>query len=521
MKKLLCTIVIVLLMIICVNKVNAAKVSGGQVNLFGSNIDISHFKPYSINDVSQIQEVCAYIDSSKNGDSSSDNHSRDINNNYASPDLKYLFIYSDGTASVGWSGTGCNRMVSNSGTSDGCVDGQDKNGEKIAGIKNWSKNKSGVEKNLKSIFDAYESFSSSNICPMYIAQGENFGANWFYISTGDRIKDYNNIVSKTKNLKGNNKYYYYNIGENLNLDETLLCLYSEDSNDDVDNSAFVIGIASNGYTVIKSARQVLNVNNEEVKGYSINTNARFTSKAYLRMIEQGKCPKSVDACITKPNLPFLTYSNQTFNNITVFGDTSITKNFCSGGMSFTFSCVGDNCSDDSICQAYDEYLVDMGKNLNSYMSSKKSTELNNYNNTKDELNSFCASALSQLNYNEGNCVESCINMNKDIAQLETDNKFRSNELNQKCGIGTSIISMIYNILKWIKYIPPALIIILTMLDFIKAIAAQNDDDMKKAQGKFIKRLIVAALLFLLPLIINFVLQTFGFYNSGCDITDLL
>ena len=45
--------------------------------------------------------------------------------------------------------------------------------------------------------------------------------------------------------------------------------------------------------------------------------------------------------------------------------------------------------------------------------------------------------------------------------------------------------------------------------------------MKKAQGKFIKRLIVAALLFLLPLIINFVLQTFGFYNSGCDITDLL
>ena len=50
---------------------------------------------------------------------------------------------------------------------------------------------------------------------------------------------------------------------------------------------------------------------------------------------------------------------------------------------------------------------------------------------------------------------------------------------------------------------------------------KNDDDMKKAQSKFVKRLIVAALLFLLPLIINFVLQTFGFYNSGCDITDLL
>ena len=65
-----------------------------------------------------------------------------------------------------------------------------------------------------------------------------------------------------------------------------------------------------------------------------------------------------------------------------------------------------------------------------------------------------------------------------------------------------------------------LVTILSMLDFIKAIASQSDDEMKKAQGKFVKRLIVAALLFLLPFIINFVLKTFGFYNSKCDITDL-
>ena len=47
-----------------------------------------------------------------------------------------------------------------------------------------------------------------------------------------------------------------------------------------------------------------------------------------------------------------------------------------------------------------------------------------------------------------------------------------------------------------------------------------DDDMKKAQGKFVKRLMVAALLFLLPLIINFMLKTFGLYSSECDISDL-
>ena len=126
-----------------------------------------------------------------------------------------------------------------------------------------------------------------------------------------------------------------------------------------------------------------------------------------------------------------------------------------------------------------------------------------------------------MNYNEGNCVSKCVKLNKEIATLEKDNNLRSDyDDSTKCGSVTSIISMVYNVLKWVKYILPALVIILTMLDFIKAIAAQNDDDMKKAQGKFVKRLIVAALLFLLPLIINFVLQTFGFYDSNCDITDL-
>ena len=80
--------------------------------------------------------------------------------------------------------------------------------------------------------------------------------------------------------------------------------------------------------------------------------------------------------------------------------------------------------------------------------------------------------------------------------------------------------MVYNVLKWAKYIAPALVIILSMLDFIKAIASQSDDEMKKAQGKFVKRLIVAALLFLLPFIINFMLKTFGIYNSKRDVNNL-
>ena len=130
--------------------------------------------------------------------------------------------------------------------------------------------------------------------------------------------------------------------------------------------------------------------------------------------------------------------------------------------------------------------------------------------------------LSTLDYAEGNCIDACINLSKDLSALEIQKGLQNPyDDKSKCNVGTAIVSMVYNVLKWLKYIAPALVIIFTMLDFIKAIASQNDDDMKKAQGKFVKRLIVAALLFLLPLIINFLLQTFGLFDSSCDVTNLL
>ena len=44
--------------------------------------------------------------------------------------------------------------------------------------------------------------------------------------------------------------------------------------------------------------------------------------------------------------------------------------------------------------------------------------------------------------------------------------------------------------------------------------------MKKAQGRFVKRLIAAALIFIIPFIIEFVLGKMGFDSNGCGIIDL-
>ena len=49
------------------------------------------------------------------------------------------------------------------------------------------------------------------------------------------------------------------------------------------------------------------------------------------------------------------------------------------------------------------------------------------------------------------------------------------------------------------------------------IGADKEDEMKKAQKKFIIRLIAAALVFIIPLIIEFILTKMGFEYNGCAI----
>jgi hypothetical protein len=66
----------------------------------------------------------------------------------------------------------------------------------------------------------------------------------------------------------------------------------------------------------------------------------------------------------------------------------------------------------------------------------------------------------------------------------------------------NLISDIFNI---IMIAAPILVIVLGSLDFAKASLAQDENALKKAGTNFGKRLIAAALLFLLPLIINIIL----------------
>lgn len=93
-----------------------------------------------------------------------------------------------------------------------------------------------------------------------------------------------------------------------------------------------------------------------------------------------------------------------------------------------------------------------------------------------------------------------------------------------CGtlIGEDFIEQIEKFANIVKIIVPILLIGFGILDFTKAIFAQNTDEIKKAQKKFLMRILIAILFFLLPVLVRLLLsianKAWSFISPNtCDI----
>ena len=159
------------------------------------------------------------------------------------------------------------------------------------------------------------------------------------------------------------------------------------------------------------------------------------------------------------------------------------------------------------CKKYDVYYSYLKMYYDECHNENNINSCNQYNHYKDNIKTYCSSLFKFTDYLNP-CLKNCNNLQSDISEIEG-----SSSESRTCNMSNRIIKFIANILKWVKYVAPVLVIILGILDFIKAMAAQNDDQMKKAQGKFVKRLIAAALLFIVPFIIEFVLDKFNLVSD--------
>lgn len=74
------------------------------------------------------------------------------------------------------------------------------------------------------------------------------------------------------------------------------------------------------------------------------------------------------------------------------------------------------------------------------------------------------------------------------------------------------LQYLFNLL---KIVVPLIVIGLSSYDFIKAITAKDDKDIKKAFHTLLKRLIYAIILFFLPVLLNLLLDIAGTNSSVC------
>lgn len=84
----------------------------------------------------------------------------------------------------------------------------------------------------------------------------------------------------------------------------------------------------------------------------------------------------------------------------------------------------------------------------------------------------------------------------------------------------SLRYMINQVLIYVRIIVPILIILLGTLDFAKAVFAGKEDNMKKAQSTFIRRLIAGVAIFFIPILVDIIMELADYVWAGeyihCD-----
>jgi len=118
-----------------------------------------------------------------------------------------------------------------------------------------------------------------------------------------------------------------------------------------------------------------------------------------------------------------------------------------------------------------------------------------------------------INTNKGCKIDITVNSEEDCIA-------KSGELNlgdelYGCNvIPDDIKKWILDALNLVKYLALALVIVLGVLDFIKAAASGEADAMKKSGNSFLKRIIAVVILFLVPVIVELVLNLVEIYGAS-------
>ena len=109
------------------------------------------------------------------------------------------------------------------------------------------------------------------------------------------------------------------------------------------------------------------------------------------------------------------------------------------------------------------------------------------------------------------------NGKKTTTENTDDSKYNEGQEVSGCEVVPEVVRKWIKIsLNFVKYAALILVIVLGTIDFIKAAAAGEPDSMKKAGQSFIKRVVAVVILFLLPMLVELILNLINLYGTKND-----
>lgn len=103
-----------------------------------------------------------------------------------------------------------------------------------------------------------------------------------------------------------------------------------------------------------------------------------------------------------------------------------------------------------------------------------------------------------------------------VQALQVENNFILADCNEVLGSPEdpeSTYTLLQQIFTILKFASPAMVLIFTIMEFIKATASQDKEFLSKAIKHTITRMIAGITVFLLPTVFNFVFDLLGWYGT--------
>lgn len=204
-------------------------------------------------------------------------------------------------------------------------------------------------------------------------------------------------------------------------------------------------------------------------------------------------------------------TEQTLNDINAIGLTTISSKSDEEGICKTAANTKKQAINDlqSTNRELNNLLADLKNKKKEAEVRKENGELTVSDSTLDEFDN--AIETSQ---------EAMENINKIYEELLKNINFGASIGNGDCEgiLGEGLLNDIKTVLTWIRIAVPIILIVLGSMDFIKAILSDDQQELKKATSRFVKRCVIAVAIFFIPGILMYLISFIDkIADVSCDV----